>query len=103
MDAAYCSVTNQGIKMRATVKLTIGSETKEVTAFIWERMNSKIATISGLTMTTIAGKKQHTGWATFNANDSGEYNLNDASDIRYHGMRGNGGYAKPSNFRHIGF
>lgn len=87
---------------QATVKLTIGKETREVQATISTRPHFTVAIVRGLQMRTSSGNETHTGWAEFLFNESGEYNIDKALDIRYVGMRGNG-HAKRSKFRYVGF
>lgn len=88
--------------MKVEVTLTIGAETKKVEAYISTRPYATIAVVNGLKMVTTQGNKQHTGWAEFLVNDENEYDIKNAVDIRYVGMRGNG-IAKRSNFRNISF
>jgi hypothetical protein len=79
------------------ISLTLNKKTKIVTGNV---VGNRIF-VPGIEMTTTSGNKTHLGYIRFNLGKT-EYTIEDANDIGYSGMRGNG-YGKKSNFRHIGF
>jgi hypothetical protein len=95
--------------MSKTIRVKLNhrlDEIREVTAerIRYPKGGGSSLIIRDIYMTTLNGNVLHRGWIEFRENDDPGhvYTIIDMLDIRYHGMRGNGG-ARGSYIKYMGW